>query len=236
MLAKMITKCKRNGLKSMALCLAVVMMLAGALSPVRAEAASAKWKKACKAYNTWLRKNPSKFKDNGDISKRNRKNYKKTDSFILADLDRDGVPELIASHPMSWKWSEIYVYTYKSGKVVQIKGVDGKKGKAAAISANSQANGFYEVYRCKQKHLHVAYSGGMESFENTYTISKGKLKLYAKSREMGLFGENKEYMLNGKKSSNKKYQAVIKKCSTENYKVRKHLVRNTKTNRSKYLK
>ena len=98
------------------------VLLAAAAFPITSQAASAKWKKACKAYNTWLSKNNSKFTAKEfDFSTKNTENYKKADRFMIVDLDKNGVPELVVTHPVAYKSDNIYVYTYKSGKVAQAK-------------------------------------------------------------------------------------------------------------------
>lgn len=206
--------------------------------PVNAQAASAKWKKACKAYNSWLAKNSSKFKAREfDFSTKNTESYKKADRFMLVDLDKNGVPELIVTHPIAWKDDVIYVYTYKSGKVVQVKDMDGRVGELAAVSISCQASGRYEVYKCEKKHLHVIWNGGNDGTDETvYTVSKGKLKQYARANEVDIFGNHNSemysYTLNGKKVTAKKYKAFVKKCGKD----RNYFVSNTKANRKKYLK
>ena len=49
-------------MKKMVLFMLMGTILATAFCPVTSQAATAKWKKACKSYNTWLAKNVSKFK------------------------------------------------------------------------------------------------------------------------------------------------------------------------------
>ena len=132
------------------------VLLTAAAFPITSQAASAKWKKACKAYNTWLSKNNSKFTAKEfDFSTKNTENYKKADRFMIVDLDKNGVLELVVTHPVAYKSDNIYVYTYKSGKVAQAKDTFGRKGETAAVSINCQASGGYEVYKCRKKHLHV---------------------------------------------------------------------------------
>lgn len=194
-------------------------------------AASANYKKACKAYATWLSRNESKFYvTEGDFQKKNRENYKKSAGFTIADLDKNGVPELITSHSVGYKIYEIYVYTYRAGKVVQIKGVSGKKGSQAAITASCVANGHYYTYTCRKKHLHVDW-GGYAGFTNTaYVVKNGKLKEYAYGEEDSLVNRN-IYRVNGKSVSKKKYNSVMGKCKADHM-----LWENTKANRKKYLK
>ncbi len=213
-------------------------LFTAAAFPITSQAASAKWKKACKAYNTWLSKNNSKFTAKEfDFSTKNTENYKKADRFMIVDLDKNGVPELVVTHPVAYKSDNIYVYTYKSGKVAQAKDTFGRKGETAAVSINCQASGGYEVYKCRKKHLHVVWNGGMDGTEETvYTLSKGKLKQYAKANEVDISGgQNSDYfsyMLNGKEVTSKKYKSFTKKCGNSSG----GFVSNTKANRKKYLK
>lgn len=202
-------------------------------SSINVQASTAKWKNACKAYSAYLAKNKSRFKAGMDeFEKNNKESYKKVDSFLIVDLDKNGIPELVVKHPHSYKSDFIYVYTYKTGKIVQIRDANGKKGEWANINISCQANGWYSVYKCKANHLHVNWSGGMFGYENSiYTVSKGKLKLYAKEMEDNI-RNFKAYEINGKSVSIQKYNALLKKCgNTEN-----GLKSNTKTNRKKYLK
>lgn len=214
------------------------VLLAAVAFPITSQAASAKWKKACKAYNTWLSKNNSKFTAKEfDFSTKNTENYKKADRFMIVDLDKNGVPELVVTHPVAYKSDNIYIYMYKSGKVAQAKDTFGRKGETAAVSINCQASGWYGVYKCRKKHLHVVWNGGINGTRETvYTLSKGKLKQYAKANEVDISGgQNSDYfsyMLNGKEVTSKKYKSFTKKCGNSSG----GFVSNTKANRKKYLK
>ena len=199
-----------------------------------AAATTTKWKKACKAYKTYLAKNQSHFKAaEFDFSTKNKESYQKADCFLVIDLDKNGVPELIVKHPIAYKDDEIYVYTYKKGKVVQIKDTNGKKGKAASINISCQANGRYTVYKCKKNHLHVDYFGYMEIKDCTYVVKGDRLKLLASSKEYRFTDIPMEYTINGKASNSDAYQALIKKCGTDDYKKLKYLNDNTSQNRKK---
>lgn len=214
------------------------MILAILCCPVTLQASSAKWKKACKSYDTWLAGNYFGFvAEEFDFKRENKENYKKSDRFMIVDLDKNRIPELVVTHPIAWKNDNIYVYTYKSGKVVQIKNVYGKTGEAAFVSLNCQASGSYSVYKCKKNHLHVIWNGGIDGTEeNIYTVSKGKLKKYASANETDISGKHNakyySYMINGRKVTGKKYRAFIWKCGTDG----EEFVWNTKANRKKYLK
>lgn len=223
-------------LKRLAMVFLAFVMLFPAIfasSSINVQASTAKWKNACKAYGAYLAKNKSRFKAGmGEFEKTNKESCKKADSFLIVDLDKNGIPELVVNHPYSYKSDHIYVYTYRAGKIVQIKDTNGEKGELAGINISCQANGWYSVYKCKKNHLHVNWSGGMFGYENSiYTVNKGKLKLYAKETEDNI-RDFKSYEINGRRVSSKKYNALVKKCeNTEN-----GLKSNTKTNRKKYLR
>lgn len=200
---------------------------------ISAKAASAKWRKACKVYTIFLAKNQSDFKaEMGEFTKQNQEGYKKADAFLLVDLDKNGIPELVTKHPYAYKSDYIYVYTCKGGKVTQIKGINGEKGETACINISSQADGRYYVYKCRRNHLHAKWSSAnVGTDESIYTVGKGKIKLYAKGENVQAYGIE-SYQINGKKVSAKKYRALLKKCG--NYEQSLNL--NTKTNRKRYIK
>jgi len=213
---------KRNWKKVVFVAVLFVMVLGCAGTT---QAASAKWKKACKAYKTFLTKNVSKYKS-PEIAgmPENTESYKKISQFLILDMDKNGVPELLAWHPVSYKMDNIYVYTYKNGKV--------KKVKNGLIALESQAAGWCSVEICKKGHVHMNWNGGwIGTEESVYQLKKGNLKLYAKSSEISMAGLA-EYQINGKNVSSTKYQKTLAKCKMTN----KAFYQNTKANRKKYVK
>lgn len=212
---------------SMLIAAVIIFSVAAGSDALTVQASSAKWKKACKAYRTWLSKNTSKFNGNGNATIENNESYKKASGFLIIDLDKNGVPELLVSHPVSCRCTDFYVYTYKSGKVIQVKDTNGKKGKSAAITANTQANGNHTAYRCIKNHLHIWSGGGWWEDEKIYTVKKGKLNLYARG-EYDTLMNTSAYIVNGKKANAKKYQNFMKKCD-----VTEFLLINKKSNRKK---
>lgn len=189
---------------------------------ITSNAASAKWRKACKAYSTWLKKNCSKFKAEwGDFYTENPESYKKADSFLIVDLNKDGVPELVTKHPYAYKMDSLYAYTYKGGKVKQVKGLYGI-GEYASISIDCNAAGWYSVYKCKKGHLHTIWKSydAMTNKDNVehsiYTVKSGRIKLYAKGTEISSPVNDYSYTINGKKVGSKKFHSLIKKCGKLN--------------------
>ena len=215
--------------------LALSVLSTGEREIVSASTAKAQRKKVLKAYSSWLAKRESKYKGNGDASHRNKENYEKTKWFMLIDLDKNGVPELIVCHPMGGKWEDIYVYTFANGRVVQVSAENGTTGQMAAISANNSANGMHVIYKCRKNHLHIHSSGGWWSNDKIYCMKQGRLYLCAESMEDSMM-DSKYFQVNGKKVSVKKYRSFRKKCKDQNNKNRSFCVNNTKKIRKKYLK
>lgn len=226
----------RRGVQILILVIAFTAAVGGSF--ITSNAASVKWKKACKAYNTWLRKNCSKFKAaEGDFYTENPEAYKKADSFMIVDLNRDGVPELVTKHPDAYKRDSLYVFTYKGGRVRQVRGLYGV-GKNAFISIDCNAAGWYSVYKCKKGHLHTIWKSydAMTNKDNVehsiYTVKNGGIKLYAKGTEIFSPVNDHSYAINGKKVGSNKYHSLIRKCG----KLNSGLHSNTATNRRKYLR
>lgn len=186
-----------------------------------------------KAYYEFLAQNESGFAaDMGEFEKRNEENYEKTNAFLLVDLDQDGVQELVVQHPYSYKSDRLYVYTYQSGKVVQVKNVDGEKGERAYIDMNSQANGSYGVFGCGQNHLHVVWNAADFGIKDSiFIVKKGKLELYAEREEIDELGVD-SHQIDGEEVDRGEYIVFLEGCGGE----LKNLEGNTESNREKYLK
>lgn len=196
-----------------------------------AQASSLKWKKASKVYKNFLAKNVSRFEPReGDFWTKNKESYKKTSSFLLADLDKNGVPELLTWHANAYKQYYIYIYTFKNNKMVKVKD---EERKDVVLPITSQAAGWYEVYVCSKGHLHTDWSGGwLGTHDTVYTMRSGRLKVYLDGNDEQLINR-KTYKLNGKRITQKKYNSLIGKCGKKN---KMYFQDNTKKNRAKYLK
>lgn len=80
------------------------------------------------------------------------------DQFMLADLNQDGIPELIASSTVNFRWIPISVYTFAEGKAVLLK--DPLEGAAnSTFEQCSTANGAYVTYLCAENHIHSVWRG-----------------------------------------------------------------------------
>ncbi|MEE0421152.1 MAG: hypothetical protein UDG86_14030 [Lachnospiraceae bacterium] len=199
-------------------------------STINVNAANTKWKKACKAYRSYLAKNESKFKVvEGNFRHTNKESYKKAASFLITDLDKNGIPELITWYNVAYKQNYAFIYTYKNKRVVRVKDFNGK---LSSIKAFCNAAGNYTIYACNKNHLHVDWNGGFLGYRNdVYHMKKGKLKLYAEGNEDKLINK-RTFTVNGRKISRKKYLSVVGKC---NVKSNGYLISNNKKNRKKCI-
>lgn len=80
------------------------------------------------------------------------------DLFALADLNQDGVPELIAMTVINFRWNPISVYTYADGKALLLKEPLAPQS-PFTFEQNSSANGAYVLYICKENHIHSVWRG-----------------------------------------------------------------------------
>lgn len=78
--------------------------------------------------------------------------------FALADLSRDGVPELIAQRTVNFRWTSLSVFTYANGEAVWLKNPSDTNGHAT-FEQNSAANGAYVTYFCENGHIHSVWRG-----------------------------------------------------------------------------
>lgn len=195
---------------------------------------SARLVSKCKdAYYRFLAENESGFTaEMGEFEKQNEESYQKASAFLLMDLNQDDIPELVVQHPVSYKCDRLYVYTYKSGKVVQMKNIDGQEGESAYIDMNSQANGWYSVSGCGQNHLHVSWNAGDFGLKDSIFIAKkGKLVLYAEREEIDELGVD-YHKIEGEEVERGEYIVFLEGCGGDI----KELQYNTESNREKYLK
>lgn len=182
-------------------------------------------------YKKYLLQNESKYISMG--AENNKESYKKASGFLTADLDKDGIPELITLHPVGWRHDQLYVFTCKNGKVTKIK----NSTSDSSIDMSSAANGSYEVFACNRNHLHTVWSGvnalnfSSASNEKIYTIEKEKLKCYAAVSDNMSRSNQIIYEVNGSQVGKRQYESVVGKCKKIAY-----MYSNNAVNRSKYLK
>lgn len=223
----------KRTLKGIAMVLAVALFV-GVIGASDA-AATSKRVAVCKAYKKFLEKNVSHYTvEEGDWDSRNSEKRDKCRSFIIVDLDKNGVPELVTEHEEGWKLGFLNVYTYKNGKVQYVKT---KKGNKAKISVNCPAIGWYEVYECSKGHIHADWVGknwlsGMYvgSDFSAYKMKNGRLRRYLHGSWEELPGKYRFYK-NEKRITETKFNRLYAKC-----KAKECLHKNIARNRKKYLK
>lgn len=193
------------------------------------QATSSKWNKACNTYKKFLAKNESHFEEvEGDFYSKNKENYKKSSDFLIVDLDKNGVPELVTYHDISYKQGHLYIFTYKSGKIRRVKN---SKGKNSVINVSSNAAGWYSIYKCNKNHLHCDWNGGWIGYRNSvYVIKKGKFIMYAQA-DVDNSKDTQKYVVNGNSANADTYISLTSKCKT---KESGYLCANNSKNRKKY--
>ena len=182
---------------------------------LEAEAKSSKWKKACKAYKSYLAKNESYFTEPDDFETRNSELSSKASSFMISDMNNDGIPELITYHIVGKKMGYLQFYTYKNKKVKKLK-CKTKQGTYSNIDVSSNAAGWYNIYKDKKGYVHTDWNGGTIGYTyTTYKLKKGKITEYLCAQEDRLI--NKEsYYVNMKSTTWSKYNALADKLKIGN--------------------
>ena len=80
------------------------------------------------------------------------------DRFAVIDIDKDGVPELLAQTVVNFRWTPVSVFAYQNGAAALLK--DPSEPEAhGTFEMQSTANGAYTLYICADGHLHSAWSG-----------------------------------------------------------------------------
>ena len=80
------------------------------------------------------------------------------DLFALADLNSDGVPELIAQTVVNFRWTPVSVYAFADGGAVLLKDpLD--PASPVTLAQNSSASGAYTLTICGDGHLHSLWRG-----------------------------------------------------------------------------
>lgn len=207
----------------------VVFIIVLQMGTISVQAATAKQEKAYKAYKTYLGKNESKFVVQMDVTYRNTESYKKASCFMVADLNKDGIKELITLHPFGFRNSSVYVYTFRNGKITRLKD---QNGKYVEISECSWSNGGYDTWICKQKHLHIKWSGFSGYHEYVYRMTGGKLILYLE-RNIDSFIKKYTYTVNGMMVTQSDFEEKVSKCFRSSKGI---FVDNSRINRNRYLK
>lgn len=82
------------------------------------------------------------------------------DAFLVYDINKDGVPELIASSTVNFRWEPIYVYAYVDGQAVLLKDPV-QPDSHGTFEQNASANGGYLTYFCDNNHIHSFWGGNV---------------------------------------------------------------------------
>lgn len=80
------------------------------------------------------------------------------DLFAVIDVNKDGIPELIAMTFVNKKWTPVSVFTFRDGKAVLLKDPADPESHAT-FEQMSTASGDYALYLCKADHIHSVWGG-----------------------------------------------------------------------------
>ena len=150
----------------------------------------------------------------------------KDNSFIVLDINKDGVPELLTGFVYEQSKSLNRIFTYRDGKVKELANIT--KRNSVIIQAEQNV-----TYLPNKKCL-ILYDGGTSNNNSMYAMNKqGKLK---KIGEIGYrwYDDSctvRKPHLNGKWISEKQYKNFFKKNKGVVYEYH----RNTPKNRDKFL-
>ena len=179
--------------------LLALILLVGSISMGNVEAASRSKKKAYKAYYDWMKSSAAK-------------EYKK---FRLEDLDKDGIPELIAlNQERKMTYIDCYMICAFDGTKVNtislMAGVAGAGGYRGSSSYIPKKGKIYE---------YSFHSIGSYEYKTAYTLKKGVFnKKHSLSMER-IYTKGKykaTYKYNNKKINKKKFKSLSKKYFSSN--------------------
>lgn len=192
---------KKGIMKGLSVIVALILLMSNNVQ------AADKWDKAEKAYRSFLKKYQSSYVVPDNFGEEgNTESYKYCSSYTIKDMNGDGVPELLTIHNTNLKNGDIYIFTYKNGKVQKVK-----NGKVSI--ASSASGGWYQTYFCKKNHLHVERDGGFPgALYRVYRLSsKGKLVKYLQW-EYNIIENKETFKKNGKKIIAGDFNKLYKKC------------------------
>lgn len=100
--------------------------------------------------------------------------------FLIEDINKDGVPELLASSEVNFRWATLSVYTYANDEAVLLKDPTGE-WEYSTFEQRSTADGQYMTYICEENHIHSvarvnAPTGKVEEEESVYALEGTTLK------------------------------------------------------------
>lgn len=155
---------------------------------VPAMAATAKYKQASKAYQTWLRKNTR----SGALS------------YDIIDLDGNGIPELLVSgHESNYTACTSYIFTFdiKKNKMVKLK---------SCVLGKAHGNQVYYNTKSQMFTLSTANTGGSTLWFYKWNGKKiTKVATYDYSNSKFTNSRTPEYKINGKKYSQSTFSSKL---------------------------
>lgn len=80
------------------------------------------------------------------------------DMFMLADINQDEIPELIALSIVNFRWTQMFVYTYADGEAVLLRD-QAYPDALCSFDQMSTANGSCFAYICGEHHIHNVWRG-----------------------------------------------------------------------------
>lgn len=119
------------------------------------------------------------------------------DYFSVVDLNRDGIPELVASTVINTAWTTVSVFEYNEfeNQLYLLKDPLDPQSHAT-FEQRSTAGGDYFLYICKDGHLHNNWGGdtpiGFQEENHAYVLD-GENGLIVVSCEISNFSEDAEY-------------------------------------------
>lgn len=199
----------------------MVMGIMLLLPGTEVQAASAK-SKAIKAYKSFLSQKTIPWGTDSYYTSVPSKNC----SFALAYIDKNTVPELVVRNMRGITHIAGFgvVFTYKNGKVQPV--------------ANIQLDGKFYYYKKKAIYAGSNLSSGVLSY-SYYKMSGVKSTAKLTERENIFSGEKTYYKANsgnGKVISKSKFTSSLKKLVGSTKRSTAKFYKNTKKNRTKYLK
>jgi len=138
-----------------------------------------------------------------------------TDTFMILDVDGNGIPELIERRDEYDSNGNLWTYDYSKKKMKFMKGLE------CGV-----------VFYPKKHAIYLMYDVG---YNYWYKVTNGKMKAVAYCYTDFVSEDDYEYEVNGKKTTKAKYNKYVKKLK-KGKAVKLKLVKNTQANRNKYLK
>lgn len=155
-----------------------------------AEAARTMEEKAMEAFRALLEANPAiSFQEEEILSDRSfgyEENMAKFgmhyDFFTIVDLDRDGIPELIANTIINHAWTPVSIFRYQEEEnELQLLADPLFPEAHGTFEQMSTAGGMYRLYLCGKGHVHSLWNGdtpiGFQTENTACVLRSGSLEI-----------------------------------------------------------